>query len=302
MEWLRGGVTVGAWVALAWLVRQGPGAAAQTALMLAWRWLLFVSLVLGLMTTSDLVAHLWPDRTADYGWCLASILLVCPPMAVLGARRPGVQYWTPFILVPLIVVLGWPIWTLVFQGGELRGLELETPTVIGFCLMLAMGMGNYLGTRFAPSALIFGASVMTLFFTCTGGNLIAESAKPQWRACAVAGLEVALLVARIPQRRRPWLHPVNRLWDDFRQLYGIVWGLRMVERINSFAAQQQWKIRLTWNGFPESDDGTLTANESEIVEACRWLFRRFVDDEWVAARLRLLSGELQGSKNLHQSD
>lgn len=256
----------------------------HTSLTTAWRWLLFAISGVALMALTDLVAVHWPQRTADYGWCLASILLLCPPMAVLGSRRPGVRVWTPFILIPLILVLGWPIWTMLLQGQELRGLELETPTVVGFCLVLTMGVGNYFGTRFALSALLYGASTLILFLTCANERLIAESDRPLWRTGAILGLELAMAAIWLPRRRKA-MHPVNRLWDDFRQLYGIVWGLRMVERINTYAVQQNWTSRISWTGFPESSSGQLTSDEPEIEDACRWLFRRFVDDEWVASRL-----------------
>ncbi len=285
-------VTLGACAVFGLLVWKGPRSARHTSLITAWRWLIFSGFALCAMAISDFLAHLWPERTSDYGWFFVAIVLLCPPMAVLGSRRPGVQYWTPFILLPLIVVLAWPVWTLLLQGAEPRGLELETPTVVGFCLVLAMGAGNYLGTRFASSALVFAASLLILLLTCTGGVLSTSVSTPSVRASSLFGLVVAAVFAMIPPRTKSIRHPVNQLWDDFRQLYGIVWGLRIVERINAYAAQQQWSIRISWSGFPETATHQLAANETEVQQACRWLFRRFVDEEWVAERLETNSEPL----------
>ena len=78
---------------------------------------------------------------------------------------------------------------------------------------------------------------------------------------------------------------MNRLWAEFKNLFGNVWALRMVERINAYAIQEGWTARISYDGFPETADGRLTFNEPELTSACRWLFRRFVDDEWINRRL-----------------
>lgn len=289
MWWVSLGITLAA--CGCWLVSYvvGRRASRQTSLITAWRWLLVAEAAVIAMLVSDLVMRRWPDQTADYGWCVASILLLCPPMAVLGARRPGVRVWTVFILWPMALVLSWPVWTLVLQGSELRGLALESPTVIGFFLVLAMSGGNFLGTRFAPAALCWMLGAAGLFLSCTGWKMLPERSEASLRLSSVLLLECAAAGTLIRRRPSTNRNAVNQLWDDFRNSFGIVWGLRMVERINALAVQERWTIRLEFAGFPENDRGDLIADEPQVADACRWLFRRFVDEEWVEERLAMVA-------------
>ncbi len=41
----------------------------------------------------------------------------------------------------------------------------------------------------------------------------------------------------------------DRVWTDFRDLFGTVWSLRVMERVNETARLQQWNWELTWSGF-----------------------------------------------------
>lgn len=252
----------------------------HTSLTLARGWLIAAGMAVALMVASDFDARLWPDRLADYGWYLTSILLLCPPMAVLGARRPGVRVWTWFILVPMIAVLSWPVWTVLLQGSEWRGLALETPTVLGFGLVLIMGVGNYLGTRYWPSAVLYFMGTFMLFSSCTGWNWVPDA---DW--CRRWGVWLLIAAAFPGRRSAEKAHPANRVWNDFRNSFGMVWGLRMVERINALAVQEGWTIRLNYAGFPENEAGKLSSNETEVTAASRWLFRRFVDQAWIDERL-----------------
>lgn len=272
----------------------GRRASRHTSLVTAWRWLLAAELAVLLMLVSDHVLQVWSGRTADYGWCVTSILLLCPPMAVLGARRPGVKVWSAFILLPMLLVLSWPVWTLVLQGSELRGLALESPTVIGFFVVLVMSGGNFLGTRFTPAACCWMLGTTILFLSVTGWSIVPDGLEALLRLVGVLLLELSILSTMIPARSRMNRHPVNRLWDDFRNSFGIVWGLRMVERINALATQEHWTIRMQFSGFPEGGKGRLTSEETPVTDASRWLFRRFVDEQWVNDRLNdLCTSEFQ---------
>lgn len=285
MAWLFHFTGLAAWTVLflaAWKLR---AAVKHTALLTAYWWLIGAGLAVCAMASSDLALRAWPGRAADYGWLVVSILLLCPPIAVLGSRRPGVQFWSAFILLPLVVVLTWPVWTLLLQGSEARGLALELPTVIGFGLVLLMGAGNYLGTRFAVAAICYALSAAMLFSTCTGWSWMTSEKAVLWRIIAVSLLALSYVAAIRSRFRSALIHPVNQLWQNYKNLFGNVWSLRMVERINSLAIQEHWTARITYDGFPETPEGRLAANEPEIEAACRWLFRRFVDDKWIEKRL-----------------
>jgi hypothetical protein len=90
------------------------------------------------------------------------------------------------------------------------------------------------------------------------------------------------------------------IWRDFRDWYGTVWGVRVMERINNSAAMNQWPIRLGWDGFSSGDstgnhEGEPLAaqiapqQQAAIEQSLRNLLRRFVSSQWIEARLKVSS-------------
>ena len=62
------------------------------------------------------------------------------------------------------------------------------------------------------------------------------------RGCCLPPL---LVPPRLLCGQSPW----DRLWIDFRNAYGIVWSLRVEERLNASLAAANGNARLGWNGF-----------------------------------------------------
>ena len=103
----------------------------------------------------------------------------------------------------------------------------------------------------------------------------------------------------------------DRLWFDFFDLFGIVWGRRIQDRVNDIANLEQLPARLELDGFvwpqastksnlPVARDGEVSltnqpmsiqqerdraAVEARIEHILRWLLRRFVDASWIDSRL-----------------
>jgi hypothetical protein len=81
------------------------------------------------------------------------------------------------------------------------------------------------------------------------------------------------------------------VWRDFRDWYGTVWAVRVMERINASAAMNNWPIRLGWDGFFWGDSTAVQASEPQqqaaIEQSLRNLLRRFLTSEWIEARLRI---------------
>ncbi len=232
------------------------------------------------------------DPPADFPaisqlWYAVAVLGLCPWIAVLGARRPTVRVWNWFVLVPLAAVLLWPVALCWMPRGPDR-LILETPHLIGFVLVLIMGTGNFLGTIRTPLALGMIAVEAGLLWSVRVVDDTGHLA-PLLRSMS-AGLLFSLVLGATASRWpvRPPESPWQRLWDDFRNSFGIVWANRLAERVNAEAARGNWSIRLQPGGFVSTTPGSapdFAPNGAQLDHTLRWLLRRFVDEEWINERL-----------------
>lgn len=259
-----------------------------TGLELAWKWSLAASLSVLATWLATGVLGLLNAPWNDMAWYCVAVLLLCPLIAVLGARRPGVAVWNWFVVLPLLAVLGWPVAAAASYGGNPGSLILDSPHLLGIVLVLVMGCGNYLGTRFQASAVLLAATVILLTLplasvahwplTTAHARLIAV-----W--CTGGSALLAWFAARCATAGPPG---PDRVWRDFRDQFGIVWANRIQDRVNERAVQEAWPVRLERAGFAPPGSSTTAAppQTSERVEhTLRWLLRRFVDDEWIDARL-----------------
>src|SRR5262245_30445883 len=92
----------------------------------------------------------WLAGGGREGRYLALSLAACAGVAVLGARRPGVGAWN-LVVAGLLAALALPY---------LRGLgelKLEPAHLAFLAAVLAVGLGNYLPTRQAATAVVFAA-------------------------------------------------------------------------------------------------------------------------------------------------
>jgi hypothetical protein len=242
----------------------------------------------------------WVD-TAHY---VVAVVLLCPLIAVLGARRPSANVWNAFVLVPLILVLMWPA---VASADVLKGrpLELESPTILAFGLVLVMGAGNYFGTLCGFPALVFACCEVCLVLPLWGH--VPDFFPDKDVARSVAAFAMAWAIWLVKQRRiasRSWEGPaMTKLWLDFIDTYGMVWGKRVMDRINEAAAHEKWDCRLELHGFistsTDKDDDQVeraaTPDDATLKQAepmIRWLMKRFVDEQWVTDRIGKPSSEL----------
>jgi hypothetical protein len=108
--------------------------------------------------------------------------------------------------------------------------------------------------------------------------------RPLFRDDPLAGLVLvvgSLLAAWIAARRQhSATNELDRLWLDFRDAFGLLWGLRLEERINAVAKQNGWSVELTWRGFRSQETGEIVREFEPAVEAglrtaMRGVLRRF---------------------------
>jgi hypothetical protein len=263
----------------------------STALTSAWRWLMLGMTAWLAAWSATILFPLCPAAIADQMWYAVALLMVCPAIAVLGARRPGTRIWTWFVLVPLLLVLGWPALTAWDSRLQVAPLDITKPAIIAYGLVLVMGTGNYFRTRFSLSAfcLLVALVLLVLPFSSAAPAPIAD--RDRSRVWATLSLAAALATALHSGRRTlVAATPLDRVWIDFRDSFGIVWANRAMDRINAAAANEHWPVRLELDGFRplEHTAGRTprTDVEQHIEHTMRWLLRRFVDAEWIDQRLR----------------
>lgn len=256
----------------------------------AW-WGLTGTMIAVIAQTVELMNDTARSGWIDLTWYLSAVVLLCPGIAVLGARRPNAAVWAFFILVPLVLVMMWPALasTRVLKAGV--PLELEEPALIGFAIVLVMATGNYFGTRYTLPAILYAAGLVLIVapMSATVPDMFPGRELARLQAsvslCCAAGLATS--------RARPWNGPdvyrFDRLWIDFVDTFGMVWAKRVMDRVNESARHEKWTKHLDWLGFaPNGEAATSEENhrtEERIEHTLRWLLKRFVSEEWVDARV-----------------
>lgn len=282
-------VTIVWGLALCQIVRRQPRLAATT-LRTAGRWAVGGALLWSAAwgtrwgLPSGLTA--WQEAL----WSLAAVVALCPGIAVLGARRPGIRVWSWFVLWPLVAVLSWPALAALWSSPHSPVVRVPLPLLIGFAVVLVMGMGNYLPTRYGLCA------VLAAVAECLVVAPVSETAPPvdvppeSLRLWGTTALALAVLWGERQSRRltlapSPW----DRVWFDFRDAFGIVWARRVCDQLNQRAEVEQWPWRLTDDGFRPfpavPSDVPLPPADPRVEHALRWHLRRFVDPEWIDRRL-----------------
>ena len=284
-------------VAVGWLgVIRLTRSVRQTSLIGATAWAIWFQLTLTVTTIATLAKDRIPPGILDQFWYLTAVSALCPFVAMLGARRGRLVEWSLFIVLPLIVVLEWPALAQISACLNGQRLELETPTVLGYFLVLTMSLGSYIvyPTRFSPAIICWahawGAAILSL------NNSLTESiaAYSPIRVGNHVYLAIALQVlswcamywaSKHQSRCVGW----DRVWHDFQGWFGGVWAARIMARINEVALREQWPWRLTPDGLrpvsPDMPNPCSATTDPKVEHAFRWLLKPFVDPEWIDARL-----------------
>jgi hypothetical protein len=266
---------------LIWLARR---LVVGTTLTAAWWWAALAWCALVAAAMSGVYSL---DGADHAGWqpslaMAVGMLSVCPGVAVLGAKRPQHVAWQ------WIVLSLWVVLVLPAVGWQLLDTEPSVhPARRWFLLVLvAMGVVNYLPTRYGLAAFLLGAAQWLLLADYLPGGGLLQGVSPRW-ALLVIVFALGALWRRVDRPANE--DPLERLWRDFRDLYGLLWGLRVAERFNTQANAGGWTVTLSWRGFhTPSDSGVadLAPEERQAVvdNLSSWL-RRFVDAGWIEKRL-----------------
>ncbi len=285
---------------------------------------------------------------------LAAGATFCPLMALLGAKRPQDRGWQFVVLSLLGLIVFYGLTELAYRPDRPPALHWVVRWLL-IAPLVTIGLLNHLLTRYwLPAILVAVGQVLLLSpqFPELQGWLPAWLTEGPRAGDAVALVGIACLsaaalvvcLAGFPGRRRvaelARVQPprslatsatnesgFDRVWLDFRDAYGALWGLRVAARFNQSAQQLGWGVRLGWRGLeatvgPHGDrsrgrvsprlvfasrrDVATCLDPSRHEQAMRQvlqsLLRRFVDADWLAARWRE-DGELGASpKHLGASD
>ena len=261
----------------------------DTTLTVPWIWLLASLATLASVEWGALLAEpeaVWVEPLRF----TAVTTTFCPLMALLGAKRPQDRGWQ-LVVFAFWIMLALPAGeTLLLRPGqsiEVRGIRA------GFLLLLLLlGLTNTGVTRFWLAAALFSAGQAVLLsefvplMSIWDGDRIVDRATPAGLGLIVTGLAAAALLPKRSASHRP----LDRLWLDFRDMFGLLWGLRLAERVNAVAQEHQWPFRLRWRGFlnleGQSLDDELTPDAGRVLrQTLENLLRRFVSQTWIAARL-----------------
>ncbi len=213
----------------------------------------------------------------------AAALTLCPAMALLGAKRPQDRAWQ------LIVLSGWVIVVLPAAQAWLLWPDIQLvahPIWSWFLLVLILvGVGNHLPTRFWPSSLLVGAGQLLLL-----GQFLPAPEIGFAKHSSLAGLScltMAFVVACLTRSTiRDGEEPLSVAWRAFRDGYGAVWGLRVMDRVNATVAAAG--ARLTWRGI--EPDTISPSQRAKLESALRPLLGRFVSSDWLDRRLAAAPG------------
>lgn len=273
---------------------------AKTSLIHAWGWLMLSMVPIAVMQFCYLFRDQIAPGVINGSEWLAGVMLMTPPVAILGARRPGARAWPWFVVLPLIIVLLWPAISELISNQGREQLTAGTPALLGFVIAGLMGFGNFFGTRNTLSSLFYFIGATSLLLPVAGYR------DTDWLSPLLSA--PALLVSGVLADRRyqalqllpreSAYEAANRLWLIFRDFFGIVWAKRVMDRMNLFAARERWTVTLTLDGFltgsagsgPENLTlGTSVPDDASMkrpIETLVWLLRRFADSDWLHEQLK----------------
>lgn len=278
---------------------------------LVWALLAYLSLV-----SAAAMLRVVSGQDASKWVFIALSAACCPTVSLFGAKRPQNRAWQLIVLAFWFVLSLPAIQSLSMHQGEPFELHAVWRWFLAI-LIVASGV-NYLATRFAAASLFVTLGYVLMFgnflpwpsFLSLTGNI------ELGLFLIIAGICIAFVSNRRVWKRLSGYRGWNRTWLDFRDAFGVVWALRMMERVNTLPMAMQAGVRLNWGGFyellPASGHTTCTTTSAEQAVAAnqsgslgeeiethpastfamapldaglRNLMRRFVSKRWLEARL-----------------
>ncbi|MEZ6057444.1 MAG: hypothetical protein R3C01_12150 [Planctomycetaceae bacterium] len=269
---------------------------AETTLISAYWWSVVAMAIWGGVYLLDVQLTRLEHPIAETCWYVTVLFALTPLVAVLGARRPGVGAWNWFVVVPLLAVFGLFAVTNWRLEGMSAPIKVPAPLLAGLGVVMAMGLGNYLPTRYFVTVCLMGLAMLLVLLPVSTFVELSHSQSRLIRLAATSLLCGSVLFGAWASRMVRTIEcPISRLWNDYWDSFGLIWAIRLSERFNAKANEEQWPWRLGALGlepFPpregkdaEEFDRPTPAEEAAMMRNIRWMIQRFVSDCWVERHL-----------------
>jgi len=188
----------------------------------------------------------------------------CPIVAVLGAKRPQNVAWN-FVVLSLWAIVALPAAENFFLH---PGQKLSLGDARAWFLWILIGLEliNYSPTRFGIAAALLAAGQVVALSPYLA--LVHQQLTSWAPAAGLVLVGAALLVAWLAAaREKLTANELDAAWLDLRDAFGLLWGLRLQERINTLAKQNGWDVELTWSGFRSVETGEVVTQLEPSIEA-----------------------------------
>jgi len=157
-------------------------------------------------------------------------------------------------------------------------------------ILIGLGIANSLPTRFWFPAILFGGGQLLMLATSLPFVRELVDRSPTIKGFSCCAMAV-IVVTRLAIRKRNANDSLDGVWRDFRDAFGLLWGLRVAEQINIAARSSNWRLTLRWRGFIDERGEALEFSSlpeetrKPLQQVLENLLRRFVTQEWIAARM-----------------
>jgi hypothetical protein len=217
----------------------------------------------------------------------AAVTVLCPMMAVLGAKRPQDRAWQ-WVVVALLATLWLPA-ANVWIVGPSEAVHLSLAWQAFIAVLWLLGPLNYLPTgNWLPALLASaGQGVVLAPFLAPAGWSLGEKSVPAALAAIIAAMGIVWVRSwrrsRLDARSGgQQLDDLNATWLRFRDAFGAFWAVRVMQRVNLGVESMEPPFTLAWHGwegFPDVHAAPCDSDRKAILHAAktqRTALRRFV--------------------------
>jgi hypothetical protein len=236
---------------------------------------------------------------------LSVLALLAALGSVLNARTPGGKAWACLMMLMVVVFLiPWlEDQTRLRRASALAQLHLDAPWSIFYGLLVVVAVTNYLPTRFGLAAVALSTLFILEFLALSSLGFTPGRRALIWSWVAWT-LALSLWIARWNAGRKPpAASSCEKIWFWFRDNWGVVWALRVLERFNRAAEVSRWPVRLTWFGLTPvigQQDSAPPPSPGETEATFRNLMKRFAES-WRLDEVTSPGSPLDERQNTHRA-